>query len=133
MANSLSPTKVKTVRPAEKPFKLFDGNGLYLEVRPNGGKWWRFRYQMHGKQKLLSMGTYPDTSLAKARSELVNARKQVADGVDPSEARKQAKTKSKFDQANTFEDIALAMVAKNAVEKWVPEHATRNQLSLIHI
>ena len=56
----LTDTKLRSLRPTERPQRVFDGDGLYIEVRPNGGKWWRFKYRYEGKEKLLSFGTYPD-------------------------------------------------------------------------
>ena len=58
---------VKNTKSRDKKFKIFDERGMYLEVSPSGGKWWRFKYRFDGKQKQLSLGTYPDVSLAKAR------------------------------------------------------------------
>ena len=74
-------------------------------VAPAGGKWWRFKYRFGGKEKLLSLGTYPDVSLAKARDRRSMAREQVADGIDPSQVRKAQKAAKEQDQ-NTFEVIA---------------------------
>ena len=65
---SLSDTAIRKVKPTEKSQRLFDGGGLYLEVSPAGGKWWRLKYRYGGKEKRLSLGTYPDTGLADARS-----------------------------------------------------------------
>ena len=73
---ALTDTKVKNAKPGPKTIRLFDEKGLYLEVSPSGGKWWRFKYQFDGKEKLLSLGTYPDTSLKDARERRDEARKQ---------------------------------------------------------
>jgi hypothetical protein len=67
---------------------MFDGGGLYLEVRPAGGKWWRFKYRFGGKEKLLALGTYPDVSLKQARDRRDTARKHLSEGANPSQARK---------------------------------------------
>jgi Arm DNA-binding domain len=72
-----------------KPVKLNDGHGLFLLLTPAGGKWWRFRYRFGGKQKMLSMGVYPEVSLKKARNRRDVARKLLADDIDPGENRKQ--------------------------------------------
>lgn len=74
--------------PTAKPYKLADSGGLYVEVAPAGGKWWRYKYRIGGKEKRLSLGTYPDIGLAEARAKHAEARKLVAFGVDPSEQRK---------------------------------------------
>ena len=77
-----------------KPFKLTDEKGLYLLVKPQAdgwGKWWRFKYRFGGKEKSLSFGTYPDVSLKQARDDRDTAKKQIADGIDPSDTRKKIK------------------------------------------
>lgn len=89
--NLLSDQAIRKAAPSEKPRKLSDGGGLLLEIRPEGGKWWRWRYRFDGKEKMVSLGTYPAVSLADARSRRNEARAQVAAGVDPSQARKAGK------------------------------------------
>ncbi len=74
-----------------KQRKLYDERGLFLLISPKGGKWWRFKYLFDGKEKLLSLGTYPDVSLKEARDRRDKARKQVAAGIDPGEHRKARK------------------------------------------
>lgn len=71
--------------PSPKPYKLADGGGLFLLVNPNGGKWWRLKYRRPdtGKENLLSFGTFPDVSLKQARERRDEARKQLAEGIDP--------------------------------------------------
>lgn len=76
---SLSDTAIKNARGRDKPFKLYDAGGLYLIVPPTGGKWWRFKYRMDGKEKLLSFGTYPDVGLKEARARREEARKLLAE------------------------------------------------------
>ena len=98
----LTATQIRTTKPREKPYKLFDERGLYLMIQPNGGRWWRFRYRYQGREKLLSLGTYPDTPLKRAREKRDEARRIVADGGDPS-ARRQAE---KLALADSFEAIA---------------------------
>ena len=97
----LTDTAVRNTKPREKPYKLADERGLFLLVTPAGGKWWRFRYSFDGKEKLLSLGTYPDTTLALARERRDQARKPLADGIDPGEQRKAAKTRRAGLAANT--------------------------------
>ena len=80
----LSDLSIKRAKPAAKPRRLFDGAGLYLEVSPGGGKWWRFKYRFAGKEKRLSLGVYPDVDLKKARKRTAEARQLLADGIDPS-------------------------------------------------
>src|SRR5690349_15483537 len=84
----LTATAVRNTRPGPKPLKLFDGGGLFLLVNPNGSRWWRLKYRFDGKEKLLSLGIYPDVGLADAREKRDQARKQLAAGIDPGVARK---------------------------------------------
>lgn len=103
-----------------KPFKLSDEKGLFLLVKPQEdgwGKWWRFKYRFEGKEKLLSLGTYPETSLAQAREKRDEARKQIAAGIDPSENRKAIKASKAENAANSFEVIAREWGLKK-VENW---------------
>ena len=75
------------------PYKLYDSEGLYLQVTPTGGKWWRLKYRFGGKEKLLSLGTYPEVSLSEARDRRASARTLLAKEtpIDPSENRKMIK------------------------------------------
>ena len=92
MANELlKDVSIKNAKAAEKDPRLNDGNGLYLLVKPNAAKWWRFDYTIEGKRKTLSLGVYPETGLADARRKAEQARTNVANGIDPSGIRKEAK------------------------------------------
>lgn len=110
----LTDTAVRNAKPREKPSKLTDERGLFLIVTPAGGKWWRFRYSFDGKEKLLSLGTYPDVPLATARDRRDRARKLLADGVDPGEQRKAAKATRAGLAANTFEVIGREWYTRTA-------------------
>jgi integrase len=103
---ALSDTKIRTVKAKEKPYKLSDERGLFLLVQPKGGKLWRLKYRIDGKEKSLSLGTYPDVSLADAREARDKARKLIAVGDDPSELRKATKASKQDRAANSFEVIA---------------------------
>lgn len=107
----LTDTAIKKAKPSDKPVRLFDGGGLYLEVAPSGGKWWRLKYRHAGKEKRLSLGTYPAVGLAEARKRRDKARELVAAGVDPSEARKAEKASRDAAAANSFEAIAREWIA----------------------
>ena len=84
----LTDTALRKAKPTEKTQKLFDGGGLFLEITPAGGKRWRQKYRFGGKEKLLAHGVYPDVSLAEARERRDQARKLLANGVDPGEHKK---------------------------------------------
>ena len=118
---SLTDTKTRNAKPKNKQFKLFDTDGLFLLVSPAGGKWWRFKYRFGGKEKLISLGTYPEVSLAQARGRRDEARKQVADGIDPSQAR-QAMKAAKIQNESTFEVVAREWHTK-FTPTWTPGHA----------
>ena len=91
MPISLSDAKVRNAKPKPKPYKIADGEGLFLLVTPSGGKYWRLKYFFAGKEKLLALGVYPDVTLADARERRAQARKVLAAGRDPGEAKKEAK------------------------------------------
>src|SRR5450631_84806 len=99
---SLTDTAIKAAKPAAKPYKLFDERGLYLLVNPRGGRLWRLKYRVDGREKLLAIGAYPDLSLAKARERRDDARRLLTEQIDPS-ARKKAE---RLTQVDTFESIA---------------------------
>lgn len=103
---ALTDTGIKALKPAAKAFKAYDGKGLYLEVAKSGGKLWRYRYRHAGKEKLLALGAYPETSLAEARDKRSAAAKQVADGSDPSHTRKMEKIAASISAGNIFADVA---------------------------
>ena len=87
----LKDVSVKNAKPTDKDQRLNDGDGLYVLIKPNGAKWWRFDYTIEGKRKTLSLGVYPDVGLADARAKAGKAREKVAKGIDPSAIRKEAK------------------------------------------
>ena len=109
--NKLTDTAVRNAKPGAKDYRLSDGAGLYLVVKTNGSKLWRWSFEFHGKEKLLSYGQYPIVTLAKAREAHQEARQQKASGVDPTEAKKQAqkikdKKEAEARQKKTFEEVA---------------------------
>jgi integrase len=110
----LTDTAIRKAKPAAKPVRLFDGGGLYLEVAPSGGKWWRLKFRYAGKEKRLSLGTYPDTALQQARERRDEARKQLAAGVDPSAARQAEKTAKRAAALSTLEAVAQEWLAFRA-------------------
>ena len=121
---SLTDTAIRNAKSGEKPVKLFDGGGLYLEVSPSGGKWWRLKYRFGGKEKRLSLGVYPDVSLKGARDRRDVSRKLLANGIDPSENRKAMKSARADRAANSFEMVAREWFAKYSAT-WVAKHSDR--------
>lgn len=120
----LTNTAVKNAKPKQKPYKLTDGDGLYLLVKPNGGKYWRFKYMYLKKEKLLAFGTYPEVSLQEAREKRMATRKLLASGADPSRKRKEEKRKATYNAKNTFQTVAAEWFETNK-PKWTPDHAER--------
>jgi integrase len=118
----LTDTALRSAKPQARAFKLFDGGGLYLEVSPAGGKWWRWKYRYGGKEKRLSLGVYPDVSLKSARAKRDTARQQLAAGIDPGQARKAEKLAQAG--AESFEAIAREWHAKFS-PGWVASHGDR--------
>lgn len=120
----LTDTAIRKAKPGEKPCKLFDGRGLFLLVTPTGAKWWRFRYRYADKEKLLSVGVYPEVGLKDARSRRDEARKLLAAGLDPGEHRK-AKKAARADRAsNSFEVVAREWFGKYSAT-WAEDHGNR--------
>jgi integrase len=120
----LTDTAIRNAKPGAKPAKLFDERGLYLIVTPSGGKWWRFRYKFDSKEKLLSLGVYPDVGLKDARQRRDDARKLVADGIDPGENRKAVKAAKTERGANSFEVVTREWYAKYS-PNWAEHHGDR--------
>jgi len=104
----LTDAAIRAVKPPEKTRKLFDGEGLYLEVSPSGGKWWRLKYYWAGREKRLSLGIYPEVSLLQARHRRDEARRTLAGGDDPSAVRRSEKMAARASAGNTFEAVARA-------------------------
>lgn len=112
----LTDKKIKASKPAEKIYKVYDSDGLYIEVPPSGKKRWRFKYRFGGKEKRISLGVYPDVSLLDARSKRDDARRQLLDGQDPSTRRR-----VKQSQQLTFKTIAMEWIEKKG-SVWAPSH-----------
>ncbi|MEW7947563.1 integrase arm-type DNA-binding domain-containing protein, partial [Enterobacter hormaechei subsp. xiangfangensis] len=102
----LTVRQIDTAKPKEKPYKLSDGGGLYLEVTTNGSRYWRLKYRYAGKEKRLAFGVYPEVSLAQAREKRDAAKKLLSAGSDPGEVKKAEKIAQKLNYENTFEAIA---------------------------
>ncbi|EKF9134222.1 tyrosine-type recombinase/integrase [Vibrio cholerae] len=108
MANNLTARQIQTAKPKDKLYRLSDGGNLYFCVRPSNSRSWQFRYKRPGQDKItyLSFGTYPDMSLAEAREKALEARKQLADGIDPQLAKEEQKAKTITEQNATFKFVA---------------------------
>ena len=118
----LTDTAIKKAKAGAKPVKLSDSRGLYLLVGPNGSKLWRWKYRFGGKEKLLSLGIFPDVSLESARSRRTAARELLADGVDPGAQRKADRQQTEAVERHRFEAVAREWYGKQA-HVWVPHHA----------
>lgn len=121
---ALTDTAIRSAKPAEKPCQAIRREGLVPRVSPAGGKWWRLKYRFGGKEKRISLGTYPDVGLKQARERRDEARKLLADGVDPGEHRKAQKAAGQERAANSFEVVAREWYAKMA-STWVPSHGEK--------
>ncbi|WP_245732472.1 tyrosine-type recombinase/integrase [Solimonas aquatica] len=117
----LTEIQVRTAKPQEKAKRLFDGGGLYLEVSPAGGRWWRLKYRFEGKEKRLSLGVYPEVSLKDARSRRDEARKLIAAGIDPSADRQADRARKAEAGANSFEALAREWIERQAT-KWTQDY-----------
>lgn len=120
---ALTDTKLRNSKPTEKPYKLQDGQGLFLEIRPSGAKFWRYRYwKADGKDGLYTIGEYPDVSLSDARKEREWARDQVKQGLNPTEVKKAERMSRSDDNANTFESVAREWIEENK-KHWSERYA----------
>ncbi len=117
----LTETAIKKAKPGIKPVKLSDGKGMYLLVNPAGSKLWRWKYRVLGKEKVMSLGAYPDVSLAQARDGVDKARKILATGSDPMVIRKADKVASRTSAENSFESVA-----RKWWEKWKPARSEQH-------
>ena len=103
----LTARQVDTSKPKDKPYKLSDGGGLYMLVNPNGSRYWRLKYRIAGKEKLLALGVYPDITLAEARQKRADAKKVLAAGGDPGQEKQEEKQAKEQAVANSFERLAM--------------------------
>ena len=118
---ALTDTQIRRSKPGDTPYKLSDGHGLYLLVKPNGGRLWRWKFRFDGKEKLMALGTYPELSLADARERHAMARRQLVNGIDPMGERKAEKTAVIVVTEHTFKKIA-----EQWLEHWRGNKSTRH-------
>ena len=104
---ALTDTALRSAKPQKRQYKLYDEGGLFVIIAPSGGKWWRLKYRYEGKEKLISLGTYPAVSLKDARKERDRLKEQLAKGIDPSLVRQEAKQALAESGQSTFETLAL--------------------------
>ncbi len=134
---ALTDVAIRNAKPSEKAFKLADGGGMFLLVTPAGGKLWRLKYRIDGREKLLAIGAYPETSLSDARKRREEARGLIAQGKDPSREKQRDKVRSRIQATDTFTAIAGEYCAKrrrDGEKGWSPATAKRSEylLSLLN-
>jgi integrase len=117
----LSDAKVRGAKPAAKAYKLFDGGGLFLLVHPNGSRYWRLKYRIADKEKLFALGVYPEVTLADARTKALDARRLIADGIDPVVDRKHHRAIKGAEASETFKAIAEEWIESQA-NVWSPTY-----------
>lgn len=118
----LTTTEINHAKPKDKLYRLFDGLGLYIEIDPNGGKYWRFKYYFLGKERRLAIGKYPEISLLEARAKRDNARKLLAENIDPGHEKKDRRNIALARIATTFELVAREW-HEHHKERWTPDYA----------
>lgn len=123
-SDALTDTAIRQAKPKAKPYKLSDGGCLYLEVMPNGSKYWRQRYRIAGKEKRLAIGVYPEVSLKEARIKRDAARKHLGNGVDPGELKRTLKTARAAATENNFQSVATEWHTKKK-PGWSETHALK--------
>jgi len=118
----LSDAAIRLVKPRPKTYKLADGQGLYLEVAPNGSRYWRLKYRFAGKEKRLALGVYPTVTLAKAREYALEAKRLLHEDIDPGVRKRERKLALRREAANSFESVAREWHSVMR-PKWTPRHA----------
>jgi integrase len=121
---SLTDTAIRTAKPADKAYRLYDAGGLYVEVSPSGGKLWRCKYRFEGKENRLAFGAYPAVSLADARRRRDEARKLLANGIDPNAVKKSQKAARADALANSLEVMGREWLLKKRGD-WVESSAEK--------
>ncbi|AOL93833.1 tyrosine-type recombinase/integrase [Porphyrobacter sp. LM 6] len=133
---ALTDVAIRKAKPGPKPVKLADGGGMHLLITPAGGKLWRLKYRIDGREKLLAIGAYPEISLGEARRRREEAREMIALGKDPSREKRREKLRSRIQAADTFKAISDEFCQKrrrDGQKGWAPATATRSEylLSLV--
>ncbi len=120
----LTDTAIRNAKPIDKTYRLYDRDGLYLEVTSTGRKYWRLKYRFQGKEKRLAIGVYPAVTLSKARKETFDARQMLEKGIDPNDHRKAEKRGDTSEARNSFEVVAREWHAKFSSD-WSDTHANK--------
>lgn len=115
----LTDTRIRSLKPSEKPYRLADGGGLGLEVKTTGSRLWRYRYRLAGKENVFAIGAYPEVSLKEARIARDDARKLVKEGLHPAQQRKADRLRAAHENANTFKAVAMEWLEANK-NHWTP-------------
>ena len=127
---ALTGVAIRQAKPGPKQYKVADGEGIYLLVTPAGGKLWRLKYRLAGKEKLMAFGAYPEVSLSDARKRRDEARQQLAASKDPSREKQRAKVRQQAEAMNTFAIISSEYCAKRKSDGqggWSPATSTRSE------
>jgi hypothetical protein len=130
---ALTDIAIRNAKAKNNPYKLGDSLGLFLLIQPTGGKLWRMKYRIDGKEKKLGLGTYPEISLAEARKRRDEAREMVALGKDPSREKQRDKARAKLEADNTFGAITDEYCKKrrrDGAKAWAPATALRSEYLL---
>jgi integrase len=125
----LSDAKVRSAKRAAKPYKLYDGGGLFLLVHPNGSRYWRLKYRFGNKEKLFAIGVYPEVTLSEARAKALDARRIVSEGADPVTERRRYRANSATSAAETFQAMAEEWMASR-IDVWSPSYRDAVQSAL---
>jgi integrase len=126
---ALTPIAIRNAKPRDTAYKLADEGGLYLLVKPDGARYWRFKYRFAGKEKVLALGVFDEVSLAEARQDRDEAKGKLRDGIDPAAQRKERKLAEKHAAANSFKAVAEEWMVRQR-PRWTPGHAERVKRSL---
>lgn len=126
---ALTDTTIKNAKPKDKPYRLSDAKGLYIEIQPSGSKYWRLKYRFYGKEKRLAIGVYPKITLKVARKACDQAKEQLDQGIDPSQAKKAKKVERYQSQVNNIEALSREWHSLQ-INKWSDSYSTKVLRSL---
>ena len=134
--NQLTELSIKQAKPKDKQYKLTDGEGMYLRVYPNSSKYWQLQYWFDGKQKILSFGVWPETSLKEARDKRFEAKKKIKEGINPIEEKKEIlksldliQEEEKIRETTTFKMVAQEWFSRQSIQ-WTERHSRGVQSSI---